>query len=276
MSTKKIAITLGLIMTIGLIATTNSCHAQCCLPMPPIPWPFCWFVDCPQPCRTATKPAATPPAKEQVEEAACTVKVEPKVTPTEHAPCPAMPFCGTCHDADKIDIEHAEHKTADECDPMLVVSPEDFPTVDTMGSEPIVPTEIGKNANEPQVIPPEFMEAAPLLEDLAFAPAGTDDQVVACFNAINDLRRKNNMKPVEMDVLLCKTAQAHSDRMAQFRAMFHSGCGFCENVAFGNSDGLRTFEQWHHSWGHLQNLLRNGKRIGLARCGIYWTFIIAN
>ena len=190
----------------------------------------------PLPCWCCCQPCQpVPSAKPQ--QCAKSVVEKPEITPIEKKcpTCPAVPSCGTCHKA---------------------------------------AAETGNQTNQEQTIPAEEPEDLPLVEDIACAPEGTDAEVAACFNCLNELRRRMGLPLVQLDEALCKMAQQHCDRMASFRAMFHSGCGFAENVAFGNSSGQRTFEQWHRSPGHLQNLLRAGTRVGIARCGIYWTFVI--
>ena len=112
------------------------------------------------------------------------------------------------------------------------------------------------------------------LVDLQLAPEGTDEEVVQCFNRINELRNRVGLPALKLDENLCKQAESHCRNMASWRGIFHSGCGMCENVAMGNVSGNRTFEQWRRSGGHYQNLCRRGTVCGLARVGVYWTFVV--
>lgn len=114
----------------------------------------------------------------------------------------------------------------------------------------------------------------PLLEDLEIVPVGTDEEVTACFNAINAARNRVGLKALQWDENLSKMAESHCQRMAAWGWIFHSGCGLAENVAMGHRDGLNTFMQWRNSAGHWANLCRRGTKCGLARVGIYWTFVV--
>jgi uncharacterized protein YkwD len=249
-------------MTIPLV---KSCDAQCiCLPLPPLPLP--WWC-CQQ--RPASPQQPTQPS------ACAKPMAKPTVTPCEgKCPwCPAVPKCGTCHEPEPTAPETPATDEPETLADRLKIDPNK-----EHGMKPedaVVPTEMGKDAGKPCIIPPEEPEDFPLIEDLACPLEGTDEQVAECFAKINALRQRSGLPLVQMDELLCKIAQQHANRMANFRSIFHSGCGYCENVAFGHTQGVPTFEQWHRSPGHLQNMLRGGQKIGLARCGMYWVFIIS-
>ena len=258
--------TLIFCLTLPLV---RSCDAQCvCLPLPPLPLPWwcCQRTTC-QPAKPQQpKACEAPKAKPNVTSCACGEGLCPK--------CPACPKCGTCHDQDYLlkQVEESAKKLGEEDSPLMEIDPALFPNGEH--AEEIKPTEIGKDAGKEQVIPAEEPEDMPLVEDIELALEGTDAEVVECFKCLNELRRRSGLPLVKMDEALCRLAQQHSNRMASFRSMFHSGCGYAENVAFGNTSGQRTFNQWHRSPGHLQNMLRGGSKVGIARCGIYWTFVI--
>lgn len=266
MTTKTRILTIATLLFCLTLPLVRSCDAQCiCLPLPPLPLPW-WCCQRPA-CAPVQQPKAceAPKAKPNVTPTGCEGGLCPK--------CPACPKCCTCHDQDYLlkQVEESAKKLGESDQPLVEIDPAAFPAGET---EVIQPTEIGKDAGNEQVIPAEEPEDMPLVEDIELAPEGTDAEVVECFKCLNDLRRRSGLPLVKLDEALCKMAQQHSDRMASFRSLFHSGCGFAENVAFGNASGERTFSQWHRSPGHLQNMLRGGSRVGIARCGIYWTFVI--
>ena len=124
--------------------------------------------------------------------------------------------------------------------------------------------------------PADGLEEAPPLPvmDLEFPPEGLDEQVAVCFNKINELRGKSGQSLLKWDAHLGELAQSHSNNMAARHAMYHSWYGLTENVALGFVSGEKTFEQWLRSAPHLRNMM-SGNRVGIARCGCFWTLIIS-
>lgn len=117
---------------------------------------------------------------------------------------------------------------------------------------------------------------------------------------INEYRAQSKLNPLSACRSLNRAAQGHSEVMRDENFLAHEGadgstpwqraCAACyelgcgpktvmaENVAAGNEDAFRTFEQWRKSPGHNENMLRKGiTQIGIGRAlgggkyGVYWT-----
>ena len=113
---------------------------------------------------------------------------------------------------------------------------------------------------------------------------------------VNELRSDNGLSPLQLNVNLNEACQVHSDDQAtnnfighrgsdgssfsdRVRRTDYEGFAFGENVAAGNSEVEKTFNQWKNSSGHRNNILNpNINEMGLgyaynekARYRHYWT-----
>ena len=102
---------------------------------------------------------------------------------------------------------------------------------------------------------------------------------------LNTLRQISGLKPLALDPSLEKAARFHTQYLVQLGDLTHTetdpaqlnswdriasaGGHFLaagENIARGNASGLKTFNQWLHSPGHLENMLSERYQyIGIAR-----------
>ncbi len=113
---------------------------------------------------------------------------------------------------------------------------------------------------------------------------------------VNELRLSKGRKELQLSPELNAAAQVHSEDMAKNNFIGHSGSDnsnfstrirrknypgspVAENVAAGNSDVKKTFDQWVNSIEHYKNmLLENPNKIGIghaynpnAKFKHYWT-----
>jgi uncharacterized protein YkwD len=138
---------------------------------------------------------------------------------------------------------------------------------------------------------------------------GSDSEEVALdaeeqrfLELLNQHRANNGLSPVAACWSLNRAAQLHSEDMRDQDYFDHSGLngsspssracdacfescqsvGFGENIAAGNEDAERTFDQWVNSPGHNANMLREGyvvvglgRATGGGRYRSYWTNVFA-
>ena len=131
---------------------------------------------------------------------------------------------------------------------------------------------------------------------------GLDTEERRFLELLNQHRASNGRDPVVACTSLNRAAQLHSEDMRDRNYFDHDGLdgsspgsrscaacfencnsvGFGENIAAGNSDAERTFDQWVNSSGHNQNMLREsyvvvglGRATGGDRFGTYWTNVFA-
>ena len=255
------------LLALVLLMCGSSANAQCWFPLP-VP-----CAPCVQPyCVTACAPACTA-SNEKCGKPSCEKSERPSCESPACGGCPSCPLKrqkavpwkqpGT-QEQPVTEPKHPESET-----PAEPVSPDGKPSLSDMMAVDFPPVDESEESTTAMA-----SADVPLLEDLELAPSGTDVEVIACFNAINAARNRAGLKALQWDENLSKMAESHCQRMAAWGWIFHSGCGLAENVAMGHRDGLNTFMQWRNSAGHWANLCRRGTKCGLARVGIYWTFVV--
>lgn len=131
---------------------------------------------------------------------------------------------------------------------------------------------------------PKFAQA----DDLAKIYAKLDKAEIYVIEAVNKLRKENGVKPLEIDLKLCRAARDHSSDMrtlnffshdspiegkAEFtdRAKRFDTTASAENIGKGSAAD-KVMKLWIQSEQHKENML-DGKytRIGVGRSGKYYT-----
>ena len=88
---------------------------------------------------------------------------------------------------------------------------------------------------------------------------------------VNRQRERAGLPALEIDPVLCRDCESHSEWMARgggFRHGFYAGR---ECIAMGVRSGELAVSMWLGSDGHRAILLGAGRAIGVGRCGNYWT-----
>ena len=88
---------------------------------------------------------------------------------------------------------------------------------------------------------------------------------------VNRQRERAGLPALEIDPVLCRDCESHSEWMARgggFRHGFYAGR---ECIAMGVRSGELAVSMWLGSDGHRAILLGVGKSIGVGRSGNYWT-----
>lgn len=88
---------------------------------------------------------------------------------------------------------------------------------------------------------------------------------------VNRQRERAGLPALEIDPVLCRDCESHSEWMARgggFRHGFYAGR---ECIAMGVRSGELAVSMWLGSDGHRAILLGAGHAIGVGRCGNYWT-----
>ncbi len=105
----------------------------------------------------------------------------------------------------------------------------------------------------------------------------------------NQMRQRNNLKPLQLNCQLYKAAQQHTLDMVKAKKISHQGsdgsspairverAGYQyswvgENVASGQKTPGEVVKDWMNSPGHRRNILNpNFTQIGVAYSNNYWT-----
>jgi uncharacterized protein YkwD len=151
----------------------------------------------------------------------------------------------------------------------------------------------------------EYYGLAKGTEDIPSYSVGSEKELL---RLINKLRKQKGLQELEMDSDLTRAARYHAfdmgsqnyfshpsqdridgklykvantwDRIKQFyKASFPT----TENIAAGSSMAKGTYDQWHNSPGHYQNMLSEGSsKVGIGFCRVphstyayYWVFCTA-
>lgn len=127
---------------------------------------------------------------------------------------------------------------------------------------------------EPKVeAEPADQEPADTVPELVEEPVLTAQpslcEIVA--QLVNRQRERAGLPALEIDPVLCRDCESHSEWMARgggFRHGFYAGR---ECIAMGVRSGELAVSMWLGSDGHRAILLGAGRAIGVGRCGNYWT-----
>lgn len=113
-------------------------------------------------------------------------------------------------------------------------------------------------------------------------PAAPTDLALNLLKLHNERREQAGLKPLELDPLLSKAAEAHAVDMAERAEMSHTGgdgsspfqrierAGFkfqraAENVAAGQRTATEVMKAWIDSPGHRANILGDYRQLGVGR-----------
>jgi uncharacterized protein YkwD len=111
--------------------------------------------------------------------------------------------------------------------------------------------------------------------------------------ACNLTRILLGLRPLEIDLRLAAAARDHSADMERLKFFDHESpvpgkkeftdraknfgtTSSGENIAAGMLSGVTANDEWFHSPGHHKNMLREHKRIGIGRSGVYFTEMFGN
>ncbi len=103
----------------------------------------------------------------------------------------------------------------------------------------------------------------------------------------NQYRTAHGLSPLTVSSNLNAAAQAHAEDMATHRKLDHTGsdgsessdritrAGYTwslegENIEFGSAIADEVMSVWLNSPGHLANIRRQFRNIGVGRSGVYW------
>jgi len=89
---------------------------------------------------------------------------------------------------------------------------------------------------------------------------------------VNRHRERMGLPALEIDPVLCRDCESHSEWMARgggFQHGYYTGSREC--IAMGVRSGELVVNMWLGSSGHRAILLGVGKSIGVGRCGSFWT-----
>jgi uncharacterized protein YkwD len=124
--------------------------------------------------------------------------------------------------------------------------------------------------------------------------AWLDEQERIHLKRLNEYRVMMGRMPLEADVRLTSAARSHSKDMKEKnffshesplpgkktfgdRAMLEGYRGASgENIYYGSTDGLSSFDAWYHSPGHHKNMIGGSKQIGAGRFEGHWTQVFGN
>ncbi len=143
----------------------------------------------------------------------------------------------------------------------------------------------GLFGSKPKPVPPK-PPVAPLPINLDVIRA----RVVALHN---QYRTAHGLSPLTVSSNLNNAAQAHADDMAIHRKLDHTGsdgsesgdritrAGYAwslegENIEWGSTTADAVMAVWLNSPGHLANIRRQFRNIGVGRSGVYWTVNFAS
>ena len=89
-------------------------------------------------------------------------------------------------------------------------------------------------------------------------------------------RKRNGLKPQNLNGELCRAAQEWSEYMAKMGYFEHSHYPVAENIAVGQSTARSCISTWISSGGHNANLLGGDRQVGFgcaksADGTRYWT-----
>ncbi|GHT17516.1 hypothetical protein FACS1894189_3520 [Planctomycetales bacterium] len=105
----------------------------------------------------------------------------------------------------------------------------------------------------------------------AVAEETLNDQEREAFEAVNALRAKYHLEPLNLDPVLVAGAKKWATKMRETCRFYHGSAN--ENIAFGNVDGTATVRQWERSTPHRSFLLSPRITVaGIGADGTYWTF----
>lgn len=117
---------------------------------------------------------------------------------------------------------------------------------------------------------PETADEVPVLvEEPVLTAQPSLCEIVA--QLVNRHRERLGLPALEIDPVLCRDCESHSEWMARgggFRHGFYAGR---ECIAMGVRSGELVVNMWLGSSGHRAILLGVGKSIGVGRSGNYWT-----
>ena len=119
----------------------------------------------------------------------------------------------------------------------------------------------------------EYMPAPPPVDACPLSPLEScaeffTQDVIGYVNALNALRRRYGLRPVQIDIVLTEGAEAHSQHQAARGQIYHApGCGaevVAQNWSVGISEALR---QWLNSPPHRSLILSASfTRVGVGVC----------